>query len=309
VRTGDPVTSIELRHGRAVGVRTRSGDVSARHAVLAACDAQLLYGQLLHDGELPPAFTARLREFRRADATVKLDYALSGPVPWRDPRAVGAGTVHLADSLAELTTTSAQLANRLLPSDPFLLIGQMTTSDRTRSPEGTESFWAYTHVPQDLVGDASGRIEHVGRLDGVALERFAERMEDRIEAHAPGFRDLVLARRVVGPQQMQDANASLVGGDISGGTTQLHQQLVFRPVPGLARAETPVPGLFLASSSAHPGGSVHGAAGANAARAAIARRRVLRGRRALALGAVAAAPAVLARGVGRPPGRSRGVRA
>ena len=153
----------------------------------------------------------------------------------------------------------------------------MTTADATRSPHGTESLWTYTHVPQDVLGDAAGRIDHEGRLRGEALLAFADRMEARIEAHAPGFRDTVLHRRVVGPDDMERADPSLVGGDTAGGTAQLHQQLVFRPVPGLARAETPIPGLFLASTSAHPGGSVHGACGANAARAAIAHRRVRRG--------------------------------
>jgi phytoene dehydrogenase-like protein len=105
-----------------------------------------------------------------------------------------------------------------------------------------------------------------------------ERIEDRLDALAPGFRDLVLARHVFTPARLQSANANLVGGDIGGGTAQLHQQMIFRPTPGLARAETPVPGLYLASASAHPGGGVHGACGANAARAALARvslRRVM----------------------------------
>jgi len=295
IRTGVPVTGIQVRDGRASGVTTAGGEVVARHGVLAACDAQVLYGSLVDDADLPPSFLARMGQFRRADGTVKVDYALSAPVPWSDPRAADAGTVHLADSLSELTLTSAQLVDGQLPSHPFLLIGQMTTSDPTRSPAGTESFWAYTHVPQDVRGDAGGEIEHRGRLSGAALDRFATRMQDRIEAHAPGFGERVLARRVVGPDDMEAENASLVGGDISGGTTNLYQQLVFRPVPGLGRSETPIGALFLASSSAHPGGSVHGAAGANAARAALARRRALRARNGAALGAAAVAPALVAR--------------
>ncbi|MHB1138912.1 MAG: phytoene desaturase family protein [Microthrixaceae bacterium] len=307
VLTDAPVESVEVHGGRARGVRTVAGTVvRARHGVLAACDAQVLYGRLLAEHDLPAGFVARMRGFERAGGTVKLDYALSTPVPWSDPRATGAGTVHLADSLEELTLTSAQLANRHLPSHPFLLIGQMTTADPGRSPSGTESLWAYTHVPQDITADAAGQLEHRGRLRGPALERFAERMEDRIESHAPGFRDRILARRVVGPDEMEAANASLVGGDISGGTTQLHQQLVFRPVPGLARAETPVAGLFLASSSAHPGGSVHGAAGANAARAALARRRVRRmGARVAVAGAIAAPATAAARRARRHAGGRR----
>ena len=85
------------------------------------------------------------------------------------------------------------------------------------------------------------------------------RMEERIEAHAPGFRDLIRARHVMTPPDLEAANPNLVGGELNGGTAQLHQQLVFRPTPGLGRAETPVDGLYLASASAHPGGGVHGA--------------------------------------------------
>lgn len=104
--------------------------------------------------------------------------------------------------------------------------------------------------------------------------RFIERLEDQIEAPAPGFRSPILARHTTFPRDLQDRDGNLRGGALDGGTGELHQQLIFRPVPGLGRPETPVKNLFLASASAHPGGGVHGAPGANAARAAIwARRR------------------------------------
>lgn len=273
VRLGEPVEQVVVRAGRAVGVRTSSGVIEAHHGVLAACDAQLLYGHLLDETELPASFLARMRQFQRSNSTVKVNYALSSAVPWEDELARTAGTVHIADSVDELTSTAAELATGMVPTDPFLLVGQMTTSDATRSPAGTESLWVYTHVPQHSTGDGAGRIDIDGPMEGLALEEFVERMEDRIEAKAPGFRSTVIARHVQSPSDMERDNASLVGGDISGGTTQLHQQLVFRPVPGLGRAETPITGLYLASSSAHPGGSVHGACGANAARAALVGRR------------------------------------
>ncbi len=307
VRVAEPVEQVLVTGGRATGVRTASGTITSRHAVIAACDAQLLYGRLVDDADLPPSFVARMRQFRRAGATVKVNYALSAGVPWLDARAVDAGTVHLADDLAELTTTSAELANRMVPARPFLLIGQTTTADPTRSPRGTEALWMYTHVPQEAVGDAAHELDVSGPLEGAALDGFVERMEARIEAHAPGFRDQVIAREVQGPGDLQRQDPSLVGGDISGGTTQLHQQLVFRPVPGLARAETPVTGLYLGSSSAHPGGSVHGACGANAARAALLGRRVRTLRRAAAVSAVAAAStAVLSRAARRPSASGEG---
>jgi phytoene dehydrogenase-like protein len=112
-------------------------------------------------------------------------------------------------------------------------------------------------------------------------------MEARVEAHAPGFRDLVIGRHVASPPRLEADNANLVGGDVAGGTANLHQQLVFRPVPGLGRPETPVRGLYLASASAHPGGAVHGACGANAAVAALAAWRPHRRPVQAATGAVA----------------------
>jgi phytoene dehydrogenase-like protein len=169
--------------------------------------------------------------------------------------------------------TAAQIAAGFAPDHPFLLVGQMTTTDPTRSPEGTETAWGYTHVPNGACGDA-GDDGITGRWDERETAAFVRRMEARIEAHAPGFRDRVIARHVFSPPDLEAADANLVGGDLGGGTSQLHQELIFRPIPGLARPETPVRGLFLASASAHPGPGVHGACGANAARAAIAHDRL-----------------------------------
>ena len=139
--------------------------------------------------------------------------------------------------------------------------------DETRQPPGRETAWAYTHVPQRAKGDAAGDL--TGGWDESETGRFVARMEAEIERRAPGFGELVRARHVFTPQGLKAANSNLVGGAINSGTAQIHQQLVFRPVPGLGRAETPIGGLFLSGSSAHPGGGVHGAAGANAARAAL----------------------------------------
>ncbi len=130
-------------------------------------------------------------------------------------------------------------------------------------------------MPQHVRSDA-GDEGIRGVWDHDDCQRFADRMQARIERLAPGFGDRVVARRVLGPREMEDRDANLVGGALNGGTAQLHQQLVFRPVPGLGRAETPIRGLYLGSASAHPGGGVHGACGDNAARAAIAHDRVAR---------------------------------
>ncbi|MET9559505.1 phytoene desaturase family protein [Streptomyces tauricus] len=271
LRCGERVSRVVVREGRAVAVRTAGGEtVSAGRAVLADVSAPALYGELVDSADLPPQVLADLRRFQWDFATFKVDWALDGSVPWQAPEAVGAGTVHLADGVDELTRFAAQVAMGQVPDRPFALFGQMTTADPIRSPEGTESAWAYTHVPHHIKGDA-GDDGLTGSWDTKEQELMADRVERQVERFAPGFRSLIRSRRVLAPPTLQALNANLHGGAINGGTTALHQQLVFRPVPGTGRPETPVKGLYLASASAHPGGGVHGAPGSNAARAALRR--------------------------------------
>ncbi len=274
VRCGAEVTAVEVEGRRAVAVRAADGErYAARHAVIADVAAPHLYGRLLPRDVLPARTRSAMRSFEMDPGTVKVDWALGGPVPWRVPPVHDPGTFHVADSVEQMTEALQQVGAGAIPAAPFLLAGQMTTTDPTRSPAGTESMWAYTHVPQHTVRDAGdGTVR--GVWDAADRERFADRMQARIEALAPGFGTRVLARRVLGPRELEARDANLIGGAVNGGTAQLHQQLVFRPVPGLGRAETPVRGLYLGSAAAHPGGGVHGAPGMNAARAALAHRRV-----------------------------------
>ncbi|MER7900345.1 NAD(P)/FAD-dependent oxidoreductase [Streptomyces sp. NPDC096046] len=273
VRCGQRVEQVVVRGGRAVGVRTATGDaVRARRAVLADVSVPALYGELVDPAHLPAQLLDDLRRFQWDFATFKVDWALDGPVPWQAEQAARAGTVHLADGMDELTRFAAQIAMRQVPDRPFLIFGQMTTSDATRSPQGTESAWAYTHIPQEIRADAADE-GITGSWDTKDQELMADRVERQVERFAPGFRSLIRGRRILAPPTLEALDGNLAGGAINGGTTALHQQLVFRPLPGTGRPETPVPGLYLASSGAHPGGGVHGAPGANAARAALRRNR------------------------------------
>ena len=266
VRCGTPVEQVLVAGGRALGVRCTDGRlVRARRAVLCDVPAPALYEHLVGAGHLPARLRDDLRGFQWDNGTVKVDWALSGPVPWTSPAAGAAGTVHLGADVDGLSRYAYELATGVRPTAPFLLAGQMTVADPTRSPAGTEALWAYTHVPQRGRWDAAEVADHVRRIEAV------------LERHAPGFGDLVAGRYVTGPAALQAENPSLHGGAIQGGTAAPHQELFFRPVPGLARADTPVDRLFLAGSSAHPGASVHGACGANAARAALARCRPVLG--------------------------------
>ena len=258
VLTGTAVTAITVDRGRASGVRLADGTaVRARRGLLADVSAPALYRDLLAGHHLPARLLRDIHRFQWDNPTIKVNWALDRPVPWSAEGARGAGTVHLGVDADGFVDFAADLSVGRTPQRPFILFGQMTTSDPTRSPAGTESAWAYTHVP------------HTIDWSGERLAAHVERIEDALERVAPGFRDTRLDRHVQSPGDLEDANANLVGGAVNAGTAGLHQQLVFRPTPGLGRPETPVPGLYLASAAAHPGGGVHGAPGWNAARAAL----------------------------------------
>lgn len=253
---------IVVSRGRAVAVVDAKGArYEAARAVLADVAAPTLYRDLLDPTLLPPRTANDLDRFTWDHATVKVNWALDGPIPWTEGEARGAGTVHLGADVAGMLDYANDLEVGRVPAYPFVLLGQMTTTDPSRSPAGTESVWAYSHLPRGRGWDTTD------------VDRQVERIEDLVEQHAPGFRERVRGRFVQRPTDLEAADANLVDGAVNAGTTNLWQQLVFRPTPGLGRPETFIDGLYLAGATAHPGGGVHGSAGGNAAAAALARQR------------------------------------
>jgi phytoene dehydrogenase-like protein len=245
--SGSRVAGVELSGGERVAARTVVADVMPHALAAMAGDA------------LPGGYRSLLRRYRYGPATVKVDWALDGPIPWLAPAVAGAGTVHVGGGEDEIVATMARSAHGL-PERPFLLLGQQSVADATRAPEGKHTAWAYTHGPQRGVDwDAE-------------LDRHVERIEAQVERYAPGFRDRILARHVLGPADLERRDANLVGGDVGGGSYRL-DQVVFRPVPRLSPYRTPVAGLYLGSAATFPGGAVHGVPGDAAARAALADER------------------------------------
>ena len=273
--TSARVAEVLIRRGRAVGVRTDDGrEIDARRAVIATVAAPRLFLEMVPREALPDRTLRDLRRrFQHDSATVKVDWALDGPIPWEQPDARRAGTLHIAEGIDALTVHASELSRHLIPSRPFLIAGQYSMLDRTRAPHGAETAWAYTHTPQDPHGDA-GADGLTGSWDEHETEHFVERIEAQIEELAPGFKGLIRKRHVLTPRTFPMHDENLVNGALNGGTAQLHQQLIFRPTTGLGRPETPIRGLYLGGASAHPGGGVHGSCGANAAWAALKHRRV-----------------------------------
>ncbi len=220
----------------------------ARVVLLDVTPRQLL---ALASGQLSERHRAALRRFRYGPGVCKVDWALSGPVPWQNALCRAAGTVPLGGTLAEVASSEADVTAGRLPARPYCIVAQPGVADPTRAPAGQYTLWAYCHVPAGSTADASGLIE-------AQIERFA-----------PGFRDLVLARSVRTAADMERHNPNYVGGDINGGAGTLWQT-VLRPTPQWNPYRTGIPGMYLCSSSTPPGGGVHGMCGVGAARAALA---------------------------------------
>ncbi|MDT5326092.1 MAG: hypothetical protein QOF25_3244, partial [Mycobacterium sp.] len=258
VECARPVTSISVSGDRATAVHTADGaSVRCRRAVIADTSAPQLYQQLLPTDSLPASLQRGLDRFVWDTPVLKINYALNERIPWRAKSLTDAGTVHLGADHDGLIRWMADLNTRTLPERPFMLFGQMTTADPSRSPAGTESAWAYTHLPRGMADDESA-------------ERLVESVDRVLEEHAPGFTGHVIGKTIQRPSDLESSDANLHTGAVNGGTSQLYQQLIFRPTPGFGRAETPLENVFLGSAGASPGGGVHGICGRNAARAALA---------------------------------------
>ncbi|PPK97227.1 phytoene dehydrogenase-like protein [Kineococcus xinjiangensis] len=221
----------------------------ARAVLLDVSPAEVLR---IAGDRLPARYAAALRRYRYGPGAFKVDYVLSGPVPWRDPGARRAGTLHLGGTWQEIAAAEAEVAAGRHAERPYVLLAQPSALDPSRAPDGHHVLWAYCHVP-----------------NGSTLDR-SEQVDAQIERFAPGFRDLVVARHVQTAAGLERENPADVGGDFAQGATTLRQVLA-RPVPRWDVHAAPLPGLYLCSSSTAPGPGVHGMCGWWAARSALRR--------------------------------------
>ena len=241
--TGRPVTSLDDIPKTPVTLM----DVTPRQLLAIAGD------------RMPDRYREKLARFRYGPGVFKLDWVLSGPVPWTDPEVSKAATVHLGGTLEEIAAAEAAVAGGRHPERPFVLAVQPCAADPDRAPEGKHVLWAYCHVPNGSRTDMTRPVE------------------DQIERFAPGFRDLIVASVAHGPAELEKHNPNLVGGDISGGSaglTQFVTRTMLRPDPWAP----PLPGVYLCSASTPPGPGAHGMGGYHAARRALRQRQLRRKR-------------------------------
>lgn len=208
-------------------------------------------GLLAIAGErLPSRYRAALQRYRYGPGVCKVDWALSGPVPWSAAVCHETATLHLGGSFEEIARSEAEVAAGRHAERPFCIAVQPTSLDPSRAPQGSHAFYAYCHVPSGSTLDVADRIQ-------AQVERFA-----------PGFSELVLQRRSATAVEVERHNPNYVGGDINTGAASLRQTLL-RPTPSLRPYAVPLPGTYLCSSATPPGGGVHGMCGAGAAQAAL----------------------------------------
>jgi phytoene dehydrogenase-like protein len=236
VSTGEWVSSLdELPPSRAVLL-----DVAPRQLAGIAGD------------RLPKRYRAALRRYRHGPGVCKVDWTLSGPVPWRDEHCRAAGTVHVGGTFEQVAAAEADVAAGRHPEQPFTLVVQPSVVDPSRAPAGRHVLWAYCHVPSCSTVDMTAAIE-------AQIERFA-----------PGFRDLIVARSTLTAADEEELHPNYVGGDINVGAATLRQML-FRPAVRWDAYATPDPSIYLCGSATPPGGGVHGMCGMYAARSALRR--------------------------------------
>lgn len=202
---------------------------------------------------LPRGFRRRLERFRYGPGAFKIDWALSEPIPWKDPACRRAGTLHLGGTAPEIAASEAAAWGEHAAAAPFVLLAQPSMFDDTRAPSGRHTAWGYCHVPAGSDRDMTAQIE------------------GQIERFAPGFRDCVLARSVLSPAEFERRNPNLVGGDVGAGVLSL-RRVFGRATGGGDPYGTPLPGVFFCSAATPPGAGVHGMCGFHAARSALRQR-------------------------------------
>ena len=254
VHLNAPVAEVIHSAGSASGIRLADGrTITARRAVIANVTPRLLFGKLLPGGSGNPAANEKFKAFRPGPGTMMVHLALDGLPDWSAGKELqDFAYVHIAPDFAYMNRAYGQAMDRLLPEAPVLVVGQPTTLDPSRAPEGKHILWVQVRVlPKHVKGDAAGEIRD--RQWSAIKEAYADRVVSIIEQYAPGTRDKILARAVFSPDDLEEENPCLVGGDNLSGSHHLDQNFLFRPVAGYSRYKMPMGRLYMCGAATWPG--------------------------------------------------------
>ena len=263
VLAGTAATKIIARQGAATAVETSEGQTySASRAIIGNLSPKSMFGQLVDYEDLPPAFASRIQKFRYGIGTFIVHMALSRPLQWlAGPDVTRFNTVHVGGDIDSLALGYHQaMERRLIPERPLLILNQLTATDPTRAPEGQAIVRIHARpFPAQIAGDAAGRITATDWDN--AKEAVADRLLDQLSEHAPNVKEVLLARHIASPLDLQRDNPNWVGGDCGSGSNHLDQNYFLRPVRGWTRYQMPLDNLYMIGSSTWPSGGTHGMSG------------------------------------------------
>jgi phytoene dehydrogenase-like protein len=275
VVTGAEVDSIVTSAGRAVGAVAAGRTWTARRALLASVAPDALYGQLLRgSAEVAPATREEAARYRAGRGEMQIHVALSGPLSWQDRRLATVPLIHLSDGSSSTAVACAEAEARLLPRRPTVVVGQQYVLDPSRVPDGAASLWIQLQeTPYAPVGDAAGELDVTGGWTKQLALEYANRILARIALHAPDVQDKVRAIDVIPPPGLESHNPNARHGDPYGGSAELDQNFLWRPLASAGSHRTPVPGLWHIGASTHPGPGLGGSSGHLVAQALTRRTR------------------------------------
>ena len=261
VRFASPVAEIHVKGKKASGVILEGGEtISANKAVIANLTPRILFENLIPADKLDESFRAKVSKYRHGPGTMMIHLAASDLPTWSNPLARDYAYVHIAPYLEDMSRAYHEASAGLLPTTPTLVVGQPTAVDSSRAPDGNHVLWIQVRVvPSQIKGDAAAVISGTDWQD--VKEEYADRVVDIIESYAPGIRDRVLARHVLSPVDLENANPNLVGGDSLGGSHHLMQHFFLRPFPGWTRYRTPIRDLYMCGAGTWPGAGVGAGSG------------------------------------------------
>jgi phytoene dehydrogenase-like protein len=262
VETSCEIGSILVKDGRAVGVEAGGRVLRARRAVLASVTPSALYNRLLPESAVDPDLRVEAARFRHGRAAMQIHVALSEPLGWTDSRLEQVPLIHLSDGSTSTGIACAEAEAGLLPRHPSAVVGQQYLLDPSRVPAGAAALWIQLQeVPFAPRGDSAGELDTTHGWTKALAEGYANRVLDRISAHAPDLRRKIRMIDVLTPLDLQARNPNAVNGDPYGGSAELDQSLLWRPLASLGRHATPVDRLWHIGASTHPGPGLNGGSG------------------------------------------------
>jgi phytoene dehydrogenase-like protein len=262
VKTNFEVDRILVEQGRAVGIEAADSTVRARRAILASVTPTALYNRLLPEDAVDGAVRAEATSFRHGRAALQIHVALSAPLNWHDSRLREIPLIHLSDGSASTGIACAEAEAGLLPRYPTVVVGQQYLLDPTRVPAGAAALWLQLQeVPYAPRGDAAGELDTAHGWTKALAEGYANRVLDRVARHASDLRDKIRGIDILTPTDLLDRNPNAVNGDPYGGSAELDQSLLWRPLASLGRHATPVDRLWHIGASTHPGPGLNGGSG------------------------------------------------